>query len=117
MAKISGKRTTTRSPYTKKQGEVIKALENAAKQAGLRVSAGKLRFAGLKLKGGSCLLRGNRWLVLDREQPFEDQIDIFRQALTASDLSTSSLSEELKLLITPYIVEKGISNGSEASSG
>lgn len=115
MAKVGGKKVIARSPHTKKQREVLKALEAAAKRMGLRVSAGKLRFAGLKLKGGCCLLRGHRWLVVDREQPFDDQVDIFRQALSTEDLTTSDLSDELRLMVAPYLgLRPGYSSGQSA---
>ncbi|MDL2226907.1 hypothetical protein LJB86_04555, partial [Deltaproteobacteria bacterium OttesenSCG-928-M10] len=74
MAKINPKKPANRSPHSKKQQEILKTLENAARRTGLKVSAGQLRFAGLRLKGGSCFLRGHQWLVLDKSQPFEDLV-------------------------------------------
>jgi hypothetical protein len=61
-----------------------------------------LRYAGLRLKGGNCLLRGRRWLILDRAQPFDDLMDIFRQALSAADLTAGGLSRETLNLLAPY---------------
>jgi hypothetical protein len=98
MAKIKKK--------TKKQQETIRQLEKLAKQVGLRVSWGKLRFAGLKLKGGQCLFKGEKWLVLDRAQPYEDQLDSFREALQEFDLSGREVPPELtNLLDIPVLAE------------
>ena len=81
-------------------------MEKLAKQVGLRVSWGKLRFAGLKLKGGQCLFKGEKWLVLDRTQPYEDQLDSFREALQEFDLRGREVPKELShLLDIPLIAE------------
>lgn len=103
MAGSGGKKMAFKSPHTKKQREILEALETAARRVGLKVSAGQLRFAGLKLKGGSCRLHDRRWLILDRAQPFDDLVDIYRQALTPADLAASGLSDELVMLLTPYL--------------
>lgn len=101
-----------KSPHTKKQREILEALEAAARRLGLKVSAGQLRFAGLKLKGGSCRLHGRRWLILDRTQPFDELVDIYRQALTPADLAASGLSDELVMLVAPYL-----NGGSSGAAG
>ncbi|MDR1920740.1 MAG: hypothetical protein LBS31_03235 [Candidatus Adiutrix sp.] len=98
------KKTAARSPHTARQREILKALEMAAKKTGLKVSAGQLRFAGLKLRGGICLLRGRKWLILDRAQPFDDLIDIYRQALSAHDLAGCGLPEKSLAALSPYFM-------------
>ena len=65
---------------TKRQKDVLTELEKLAKKLGLKVSSGKLLFAGLKLKGGRCSLRDEPWLVLDRFLPYQDQVDTFKKA-------------------------------------
>lgn len=106
MAKINAKKSVNRSPHSKKQQEILKTLESAARQTGLKVSAGQLRFAGLRLKGGSCFLRGRRWLVLDKSQPFEDLLDIYREALSIDALIESGLSDEAVTLLMPYLPQE-----------
>ena len=98
------KRSAPRSPHTKKEAEALKALEQTARRIGLKVSvsAGQLRFAGLKLRGGSCLLRGNQWLILDKNQPFEELVDIYRQALSSRDLR--ELSADVRATLSPYFL-------------
>ena len=107
MVRTRARRPAVRTPHSKKQTALLKDLEAAARRAGLTVSTGPLRYAGLKLKGGNCLLRGRRWLILDRAQPFDDLLDIFRQALTAADLAAGGLSPESLRFLTPYFGGRG----------
>lgn len=95
MAKISGRRTAVKSLHTKKQSAILKALEGAARRQGLKVSVGQLRFAGLKLKGGNCLLREKQWLILDKSQPFDDLVELYRQVLPAEELVECGLPPDL----------------------
>lgn len=81
----------------------MKTLETAARRLGLKVSSGQLRFAGLKLRGGSCLLRGRQWLILDRSQSFDDLVDIYRQALSLNELERCGLEPEVMEIIAPYL--------------
>ena len=103
MAKAVARKVQNKSPHSKKQQEVLKALEAAARRQGLKVSAGQLRFAGLRLKGGSCLLRGKQWLILDKSQPFDDLVDIYRQALNLGELIAGGLAPEMAELLAPYL--------------
>ncbi len=82
------------------------ALEKLARRNGLKlsVSTGQLRFAGLKLRGGSCFLRGNQWLILDKNQPFDELMDIYRQAISARELFAAGLSDELLAMLSPYFL-------------
>ena len=94
MVRPGTRRPKDRSPHSKKQKVILEVLEDAARRAGLTVSTGRLRYAGLKLKGGSCLLRGRRWLIMDRAQPFEDLLELFRQVLTPEELAAAGLSRD-----------------------
>lgn len=103
MAKAGVKKNTNRSLHSKKQQQVLKALDAAAKKVGLKVSAGQLRFAGLRLKGGSCFLRGRQWLILDKNQPFDDLLDIYRQALSIELLEEHGVTDETLDLLAPFL--------------
>ncbi|MDR2935043.1 MAG: hypothetical protein LBV70_04085 [Candidatus Adiutrix sp.] len=94
MSRTGVRRPKDRSPHSKKQQAILEGLEAAARRAGLTVSTGRLRYAGLKLKGGSCLLKGRRWLIMDRAQPFDDLLEIFRQALSPEELAEAGLSRD-----------------------
>lgn len=115
MAKTSIKKPTVKSPHSKKQREVLHALETAARRTGLKVSAGQLRFAGLKLKSGSCLLRGKQWLILDKNQPFDDLVDLYRQVLTPTELADCGLPGETLELLAPYLGLKTPAGTDEAA--
>ena len=115
MARVGIRKKVARSPHTKKQQDILQNLESTARQLGWTVSAGKLRFADLKLKGGNCLLHGKRWLVLDKNQPFEELVDIFRQAFTSEDLAGVGLADELKVLVAPRLAKEDYSSGVSAS--
>ena|GEM_PF-3432823 len=101
MVKNGVRRPKAPSPHSKKQRAILQALEAAARRAGLKVSTGRLRYAGLKLKGGSCLLKGSRWLIMDRTQPFDDLLEIFRQALSAEDLAEAGVVRGFPALTAP----------------
>ena len=101
MVRTGARRPAGRSPHSKKQKAILAALEEAARRAGLKVSTGRLRYAGLKLKGGSCLLRGRRWLIMDRTQPFDDLLEIFRQTLSTEELAEAGLSRDGLALKAP----------------
>jgi hypothetical protein len=72
--------------HIKKLTSLLAELEKLIKKLGLKVSSGKLVFAGLKLKGGQCLLRRDNWLILDRLQPLEDQLEVYRNALKSLEI-------------------------------
>lgn len=86
----------TQARLTKKQEKLLRLLERLARRSGLRVSYGHLRFAGLKLKGGLCSFRGQKWLVIDRRETFDDQLELFRVALSQIELPELDIPEELQ---------------------
>ena len=88
-----------KSRLTKKQEHILREFDRLARRLGLRVSYGNLRFAGLKLKGGQCLFKGEKWVVVDRHQPYEDQLDVFREAIIQFDLSDKDILPELKNIL------------------
>lgn len=81
------------------QENTLRDLENLARRLGLKISYGDMKFAGLKLKSGQCLFRGNPWLVLDRKQTFEEKLDLFRSALTQFPLDEQPITTELTGLL------------------
>lgn len=88
-----------RADITRKQKEILKELEELSKKLGYKVSYGKLRFGGLRLRGGQCLFKGDVWLVMDRAQPFEDRLEVFRNALEGADLEGQEISDGLRRLL------------------
>ena len=78
---------------TKHQNQILSELEKLTVKSGIRVSASKLSYAGLKLKGGECLLRDIKWLVIDNYQSFEEQLFHFRAALSQVNLPRGALEK------------------------
>jgi hypothetical protein len=90
---------------TRRQKDVLGELERLARRMGLKVSSGRLLFAGLKLKGGRCSLREQPWLILDRQLPYEDQVETYKRAFLEMAPATGipddmvrSLSREVREL-------------------
>ncbi|MBW1711007.1 MAG: hypothetical protein JRG97_14765 [Deltaproteobacteria bacterium] len=84
-----------------KQKQILNKLEKLAEQVGLRVSYGDMKFAGLRLKSGQCLFKGERWLVIGSKDRFEDKLDLFREAFQHTNLTDEELSPELAEIIIP----------------
>jgi len=84
-----------------KQAQTLRELENLANRLGLKVSYGDMKFGGLKLKSGQCLFKGEPWLVLNRNQSFEDKLELFRDAFGRLDLKGEELSSEEQALLVP----------------
>ena len=84
---------------TKKQRDALRELEGLARRLGVRISYGRLRFGGLNLKGGQCIFKGEKWLILDRRQAFEDQLDLFREAIRQCDLTGQEIPAKLTALL------------------
>ncbi|MDY6851096.1 MAG: hypothetical protein SV487_03335 [Thermodesulfobacteriota bacterium] len=85
----------------KKQAQILREFENLAGRLGLKVSYGDMKFGGLKLKSGQCLFKGEPWLVLNRNQPFEDKLELFRDAFGRLDLKGEKFSPEEQVLLAP----------------
>ncbi|MDR2339211.1 MAG: hypothetical protein LBF40_03630 [Deltaproteobacteria bacterium] len=75
--------------------ETLVRLEKLAKSLGIRVSKGKLFYAGLKLNPGRCSLRGETWLILDSNQPFDEQVDLYRELFQDMEFDESVIPEDL----------------------
>ncbi|MGH7987174.1 MAG: hypothetical protein ACREQX_12925 [Candidatus Binataceae bacterium] len=68
-------------------------LAEAAKRLGLEVRREKLmREVGYRARGGACRLRERNLIILDREQPAAEQIEVLAEALRARDLEQLYLS-------------------------
>ncbi|MBF6569256.1 MAG: hypothetical protein IVW54_10325 [Candidatus Binataceae bacterium] len=84
-------------------GRLVDELVEAAGRCGLEVRREKiLREVGYRARGGACRLREKDLLILDREQPVADQIDLLAEALRDRDLEALYLSPAARrLLQTP----------------
>jgi hypothetical protein len=79
---------------------LVDELVEAAGRCGLEVRREKiLREVGYRARGGACRLREKDLLILDREQPVADQIDLLAEALRDRDLETLYLSPAARRLL------------------
>jgi hypothetical protein len=79
--------------FNKHQALVINELDKLARKSGLKIFTGKLVYAGLKIQSGNCRLHSDKCLVIDRGQPYEEQLDVYRQALLGVDIQPNHLEE------------------------
>ncbi|MGH7932156.1 MAG: hypothetical protein ACREQN_03205 [Candidatus Binataceae bacterium] len=68
-------------------------LTEAAKRLGLEVRREKiLREVGYRTRSGACRLREKDLIILDREQPAAEQIEVLAEALRSRDVEQLYLS-------------------------
>jgi len=84
---------------TKKQQDLLGELEKLAARKGLRISYGDMKFAGLRLKSGQCLFKGEPWVVLSRQDALEEKLALIGEALMQFDLSGEELRPDLAKML------------------
>ncbi|MDR2302913.1 MAG: hypothetical protein LBF38_12880 [Deltaproteobacteria bacterium] len=85
--------------FNKHQVKVITELDKLARKCGVKIFTGKLVYAGLKIQSGNCRLHSDNCLVIDRGQPYEEQLDLYRQVLLNVEIQPKhfdELSQETK---------------------
>lgn len=87
----------------KKRKENLSLIERQVKGLGVKVSGGKLLYAGLRLKGGQCVFREEPWLVIDRNLPYEEQLEQYREALKTLAIDPKNLSPAVKDILFPGV--------------
>jgi hypothetical protein len=79
---------------------LIDELAEAAGQCGLKVRREKiLREVGYRARGGACRLRGTDFIIMDREQPAAEQLEILTDALRTLDTEELYLSPAARRLL------------------
>jgi hypothetical protein len=79
---------------------LIDELIEVATRCGLKVRREKiLREVGYRARGGACRLRGTEFIIMDREQPAAEQLDILTQALRNQDTEELYLSPAARRLV------------------
>ncbi|MBF6559361.1 MAG: hypothetical protein IVW56_03640 [Candidatus Binataceae bacterium] len=72
---------------------LVDELAEAAKRVGLEVRRERiLREIGYRARGGACRLRETDMIIIDRDQPPAEQIEVLAEALRARDLEAVYLS-------------------------
>jgi hypothetical protein len=79
---------------------VLDELIEAAERVGIKVRREKLmREVGYRARGGSCRLREDNLVIIDRDQPPHEQLEILAEALKGRDLEALYLSPEARRII------------------
>ena len=81
-------------------GRLVDELIEAAGRCGLEVRREKiLREVGYRARGGACRLHEKNLLILDRDLPPADQLEILAEALRDRDLEAHYLSPAARRLL------------------
>jgi hypothetical protein len=79
---------------------LVDELADAAKRVGIEVRREKImREVGYRVRGGPCRLRDQDLIILDREQPPADQIEVLVEALRTRDLEQVYLSPAARRIL------------------
>jgi hypothetical protein len=72
---------------------LVDELTEAAGRVGLEVRRERImREVGYRVRGGACRLREQDLVIIDREQPAAEQLEILIEALKSHDLESLYLS-------------------------
>jgi hypothetical protein len=83
---------------------VLDELIEAAERVGVKVRRERImREVGYRARGGACRLRDDDLVIIDRDQPPHEQLEIVAEALKGRDLEAVYLSPEARriLLVSP----------------
>ena len=79
---------------------LLDELSDAAKRVGLEVRREKiLREVGYRARGGACRVRDRNLIILDREMPPAEQVELLAEALHGYDLDALYLSPAARRLL------------------
>jgi hypothetical protein len=79
---------------------LVDELMDAAKRLGLEVRRERiLREVGYRARGGACRLREKHLVIIDRDQPLAEQIEVLVEALRDCDLEQLYLSPEARRIL------------------
>ncbi len=83
--------------------QAVEELIEAAERLGLTVRREKLlREIGYRARGGICRLREEQLIIIDRDQPPHEQVEILAEALRGRDLESVYLSPAVRRLIEAH---------------
>lgn len=78
----------------------VDELIEAAQRLGLKVRREKLlREVGYRVRSGACRLREENLVIIDRDQPPHEQLEVLAEALKGRDLDSVYLSPEVRRLV------------------
>ena len=73
------------SPKDNVQENLFRELRSFAAQCGVEVRCEKLpRDVGYRVRSGGCVVRGKKWVIVDRTLPARDRLDLLADELRES---------------------------------
>lgn len=82
--------------------KLVDELSDAAGRVGLEVRRERiLREVGYRARGGACRLREKDLVIIDREQPAAEQLEVLAEALRSHDLEALYLSPAARRVVQP----------------
>jgi len=79
---------------------VLDELIGAAERVGLKVRRERImREVGYRARGGACRLRDDDLVIIDRDQPPHEQLEIVAEALKGRDFEAVYLSPEARRIL------------------
>jgi hypothetical protein len=79
---------------------LVDELADAATRVGLEVRRERLlREVGYRARGGACRLRDKNLVIIDREQPPHEQLEVLAEALRSRDFESLYLSPAARRVI------------------
>lgn len=67
------------------QEGLFRELRSFAEQCGIEVRCEKLpRDFGYRVRSGGCMVRGKKWVIVDRTLPARDRLDLLADEIRAS---------------------------------
>ena len=80
--------------------KIVDELAGVAQRAGLQVRREKImREIGYRTRGGACRLRDQDLIIIDRDQPAAEQLEVLAEALRSRDLETLYLSPAARRIV------------------
>ncbi len=79
---------------------LVEELAGAAERVGVQVRREKiLREIGYRTRGGACRLRDKDLVIIDRDQPAAEQLEVLAEALRSRDLESVYLSPAARRVV------------------
>jgi hypothetical protein len=82
--------------------KLVDELAEAAERVGLEVRRERiLREIGYRARGGACRLREKNMVIIDRELPVHEQLEVLADAIRGRDFESLYLSPAARRILMP----------------
>ena len=88
------------SPKDNGQENLFRELRSFAEECGIEVRCEKLpRDFGYRVRSGGCVVRGKKWVIVDRTLPARDRLDLLADELR----ETMDGSRQIPASLQPFL--------------